>query len=306
MSQQLVAPRASDPPGAVGYPLVLTGPDQSPAKHLTGVMVTVLAFVILVPLTSQLILRITWLARGRPPFDDYSSEAMAYVLPEGLAASHLGLAMLIPISLLAVRYLHGRSPGWLVSVQPGFRWRYLAATLLVALVVLNGVLWLSFLAIELPVFQAPQPQWAVFLGIILITSPLQALAEEFFFRGYVLQALGSAFNQAWVGIIGSTLLFALFHGVQNPALFVDRLAFGVLVGWLVLRTGGLEAAIGAHVVNNVFAFGYGIFTGGVAATKAISVIGWDKAFFDVLGFGLFAVAAWWVGRRMNVATVTPD
>nr|WP_255622255.1 CPBP family intramembrane glutamic endopeptidase [Tessaracoccus sp. OS52] len=214
--------------------------------------------------------------------------------------------MLIPISLLAVRYLHGRSPGWLVSVQPGFRWRYLAATLLVALVVLNGVLWLSFLAIELPVFQAPQPQWAVFLGIILITSPLQALAEEFFFRGYVLQALGSAFNQAWVGIIGSTLLFALFHGVQNPALFVDRLAFGVLVGWLVLRTGGLEAAIGAHVVNNVFAFGYGIFTGGVAATKAISVIGWDKAFFDVLGFGLFAVAAWWVGRRMNVATVTPD
>lgn len=305
MSQQLLTPDSDEPAGGLEYPLVLAEPVRNPVKPIMGVLLGILAFVIVVPVVSQLVLRLTWLFRGRPPFEQYQAEAMAYELPEGLVASHLGLAMLIVISVLLVRYLHGRGWGWLVSVEPGFRWRYLLACLLVALVVLNAVLWLSFAVIEMPRFQAAQADWAVFLAIILVTSPIQAAAEEVFFRGYVLQALGTAFNQAWVGIVGSALLFALFHGVQNPALFANRLAFGLIVGVLVWRTGGLEAAIGAHIINNVFAFGYGIFTGGVAATKATSAIGWDKAFFDILGFGLFALAAWWVGRRMNVATTTP-
>lgn len=305
MSQQLFTPEADEPSGGLGYPLVLTEPVRNPVKPIMGVLLGVLAFVILVPVVSQLVLRLTWLLRGRPPFEQYQADALAYELPEGLLASHLGLAMLIVISVLLARYLHARGWRWLVSVQPGVRWRYLLACLLVALVVLNAVLWLSFAFVEMPAFQAPQANWAVFLAIILVTSPIQAAAEELFFRGYVLQAVGTAFQQAWVGIVGSALLFALFHGVQNPALFVNRFAFGLVVGFLVWRTGGLEAAIGAHVVNNVFAFGYGIFTGGVAATKATSAIGWDKAFFDVLGFALFALAAWWVGRRMRVATTTP-
>lgn len=305
MTQQLFTPQAEAPAGGLAYPLALTERVRNPVKPIMGVLLGVLAFIILVPVVSQLVLRLTWLLRGRPPFEQYRADALAYELPEGLVASHLGLAMLVVISLLLVRYLHARGWKWLVSVQPGVRWRYLLACLLVAIVVLNGVLWLSFAVLGMPEFAGPQANWAVFLGIILVTSPIQAAAEEFFFRGYVLQALGTAFQQAWVGVLGSALLFAFFHGVQNPALFVNRFAFGLLVGLLVWRTGGLEAAIGAHVVNNVFAFGYGIFTGGVAATKATSAIGWDKAVFDVLGFGLFALAAWWVGRRMQVATATP-
>lgn len=304
MSQGLFTPEAEAPSGGLEYPLVLTEPVQNPVKPIVGVLLGVLAFVLVVPLVSQLVLWATWLLRGRPPFEQYRAEALAYELPEGLVASHLGLGMLVVISVLLVRYLHARGWGWLASVQSGMRWRYLLACVLVALVVLNGVLWFSFALLGMPQFGSAQPGWAVFLAIILVTSPLQAAAEEFFFRGYVMQALGTAFQRAWVGIIGSALLFALFHGVQNPALFTNRLAFGLLVGVLVWRTGGLEAAIGAHVVNNVFAFGYGIFTGGVAATKATSAIGWDKAFFDVLGFGLFAVVAWWVGNRMDVATRT--
>lgn len=307
MSQPLF-PAVGSPPGGVTYPLSLTGngPGQSPVRLIVGLMLGLSLFFLAVPLVAQAILGVAWLLRGRPsPFADYYSSAMGYEVPEGLLASHLGLAMLIVISVLAVRYVHGRHPRWLVSVQPGWRWRYLALCLVVALVVLNGVLWLSFAASGYPQFQAPQAGWVWFAVVICLTSPLQAAAEEFFFRGYVLQALGSATGRAWVGVVASALLFAALHGVQNPALFVDRLAFGFLAGWLVLATGGLEAAIAAHVVNNVFAFGYGIFTGGVAATKATTAIGWDKAFWDVAGFGLFALVAWWLGRRLNVATTTP-
>lgn len=274
-------------------------------QPILGVMLGILGYALFVPTIATLVLRLTWLLRGRPPFDDYRAAAMAYEFPEGLVASHLGLAFLIVIAVVLVRYLHGRSPVWLVSVQPGFRWRYLVICLIVAVVVLNGVMWGSFLLLGGPAFQSAQPGWPWFLLVILVFSPLQAAAEEFFFRGYILQAIGSGSGSAWIGIVGSALLFAMFHGVQNPALFVDRLAFGLLAGWLVLRTGGLEAGIGAHIANNLFAFGYAIFTGGVAATKAVTEIGWDKAAVDVLGFGLFALAAAWVGTRLNVATRTP-
>lgn len=305
MSQPLVRATSSEPPAGLDYPRVLTGPDQEPIKAVMGIMAGILGFLILVPLVPPLVLRVGWLFRGRPPYSEYAASAMAYELPEGILASHLGLATLIGVSVLLVRYLHGRRPRWLVSVQPGFRWRYLVICLGVALVVLNGVLWASFLVVDRPTFGPPQAGWVAFLVVILLGSPLQAAAEEFFFRGYVLQALGSAFNQAWVGIIGSAALFAFFHGVQNPALFAHRFAFGIIVGWLVWRTGGLEAAIGAHIINNIFAFGYALFTGGVAATRAVTAIEWDKALFDILAFAAFAAVAWWVGRRLSVATTTP-
>lgn len=305
MTAPILAARVAEPPSGVRYPLVLSGPDQTPMRPIVGVMLGILGFAVFVPTIAGLVLRVTWLFRGRPPFDDYRAAATAYEFPEGLVASHLGLAVLIVISVVLVRYMHGRSPVWLVSVQPGFRWRYLVICLLVATLVLNAVMWASFPLVGMPTFQSAQAGWPWFLLVIVLFSPLQAAAEEFFFRGYVLQAIGSGSGSAWVGIVGSALLFALFHGVQNPALFVDRLAFGLLAGWLVLRTGGLEAGIGAHIVNNLFAFSYGIFTGGVAATKAVTQIGWDKAIFDVVGFGLFALAAAWVGTRLNVATRTP-
>lgn len=291
----------------VSYPLVLDdGPEGSPMRPILGVLVGVVSFALLVPLIAQLVLMLTWVLRGQPPFDEYRASALAYVLPEGLVASHLALGSLLVVAVLLVRLLHGRNPEFLASVQPGMRWRYLLICLVVALVVINGVLWISFLVLERPAFQPAQPGWWTFLAAILLFAPLQAAAEEFFFRGYVLQAFGSAFRNPWVGIFASAVLFAMFHGTQNPALFAHRLGFGLLAGWLVWRTGGLEAAIAAHIVNNLFAFGYGIFTGGIAATKAVTEVGWDKAAFDILGFGLFVACAWWVGRRMNVATTTPS
>ena len=52
------------------------------------------------------------------------------------------------------------------------------------------------------------------------------------------------------------LLFALAHGLgQSAPVFFDRFAFGVVAGILVIRTGGLEAAIAMHVLNNFLAFG---------------------------------------------------
>ena len=49
----------------------------------------------------------------------------------------------------------------------------------------------------------------------------------------------------WTALLVTSGLFALAHGVQNFPLFFDRFMFGMIAGWLIIHTGGLEAGI-AH------------------------------------------------------------
>lgn len=294
-----------DPPSGLSYPLALRRPGFSTFTDVFGGLLAFIAFALVVPLVSALVLRVGFLMRGGGDFAQYSAAASAYELPEGPAAGHLALSALIPVTILLVRYVHGVRPRWLASVQPGMRWRYLAMSLVVAAVVLNAVLWASFATGEMPVFHGGQEGWVAFAVMVALTAPLQVAAEEVFFRGYLLQVIGSATGRAWAGVVGSALVFALLHGVQNPALFAHRLAFGLVAGALVVVTGGLEAGIAAHVVNNVAAYGYAIFTSSVAELRGVTSITWAEAAWNVAGFAVFGVAAWWLGRRLRVATVTP-
>ena len=272
-------------------------------KLVMGLLGAFLAFLVVVQLLVRVVLGIGWFLRGQPDFREYQSLALAYELPDGILASHLGIAGLLLFVLLIHRYWHGRKAIWVISVQPGGRWRYLLICFVVAAAVLNVVMWL--MRGGNMAWQASQPDWAIYLALILITSPLQAAAEEFFFRGYLQQAIGSLAGRAWVGVACSSLVFAIFHGDQNVALFAHRLGFGLIAGTLVWATGGLEAAIAVHVANNVFAFGYALFTGGVATLKATSAISWEAACSDLASFAVFGALAWWIGRRMHVATLTP-
>ena len=242
-------------------------------------------------------------------YRDYFTDAFAFRNPLGMLAVNLGIATLIPIAWGLLMVVHQVRPRWLSSVAPGIRWRYLLGCLVIALVTLNGALLLSTLVQEPLKFGVQQGFWG-FLVVIVLTSPIQAVAEEIFFRGYLLQALGSLVRTPWFGVIVSSVVFALLHGTQNLPLFVDRLAFGLLAAILVWRTGGLEAGIAAHVVNNVCAYVIAGLTSSIAALKAIREIGWLDTVFDVGGFALFALLAYlfWtrlkLRRRVDLSAVT--
>ncbi len=283
------------------YPLVLRGPGYQPGRSVLGVVFGLSLFVLATGIVSQLVVLLGWgLAGGDVVRADYARQARAFERPVGMLGANLGIAMLIPIACVIIWFVHRVHPRWLLSVGPGLRWRYLLVCLGVALVSLNGVLLLSQLAVpERPVVGL-QPGFWGFLVVILLTSPLQAAAEEIFFRGYLMQALGSLVAQPWFGVVVSSVVFALLHGTQNLPLFVDRLAFGLLAAVLVWRTGGLEAGIAAHVANNVLAYLFAGATTGIAALKAVREIGWLDALFDVGGFALFAVLAYLAFRALRV------
>ncbi|GAA1377396.1 CPBP family intramembrane glutamic endopeptidase [Luteococcus sanguinis] len=293
-----------DPPAGVDYAQVTTGPDAQPASSMVGALMGLAGYFVVVPLVAQLVIALGWYAVGRPStLASYTAEALRFEHPIGMFASHLALALLIPIAILVTRWIAGRHPKWLASVQPGVRWRYLLACFVIAAVLLNAVLLVG--RIGTPWQPDPQANVWGWLLLVLLTSPFQAAAEEVFFRGFLLQSFGALARNRWAGVVASALIFALMHGTQNLPLFLDRLGFGLLAGWLVLRTGGLEAGIGCHVANNLFAFGWAAFFGGIATARTTQVIGWGNAASDLFGFALFAAIAWWLAGRMNLATRTP-
>ena len=291
------------PPDGSAYPLVLRGPGYQGARSVLGLVFGLSLFLLLTSVVSQLVVAVGWaLVAGNQPYAGYVRSAFAFERPVGMLGVNLGLATLIPIACVLVWIVHRVHPRWLLSVGPGLRWRYLLVCAGIALISLNGALLVSRLGADLPDFGA-QPGFWGFLVVIVLTSPLQAAAEEIFFRGYLMQALGSLVAQPWFGVVVSSVVFALLHGTQNLPLFVNRLAFGLLAGVLVWRTGGLEAGIAAHVVNNVCAYLLAGMTTGIATLKAVQGIGWVDAAFDVGGFALFAGLAYLAFRALRMRSV---
>lgn len=289
------------PPDGAAYPQILRGESYVWWRSLLGAVFGVSMFILLTSVVSRALVTLFWaLSAPDYPYADYYNEAFRFERPAGMVATNLGIATLIPIAWVLMAGVHQVRPRWLSSVQPRIRWRYLLGCLLVAVVALNGVLLLSTTVDGEPLRISPQPGFWGFLVVIVLTSPLQALAEEVFFRGYLLQALGSLVARPWFGVVVSAAVFALLHWGQNPALFATRFAFGLLAGVLVWLTGGLEAGVAAHIVNNVCAYAIAGLTSSIAALAKIRETTWLDAAFDVGGFALCALGAYGLFRLLHL------
>ncbi|MFC7585063.1 CPBP family intramembrane glutamic endopeptidase [Nonomuraea antimicrobica] len=82
---------------------------------------------------------------------------------------------------------------------------------------------------------------------ILFLAVLTPIGEEFLFRGVLTNALLR--YGPLVGVLGSSAVFALFHGVNIilPAAFV----VGVVAAELMRRSGSIWPAVAVHAVNNL-------------------------------------------------------
>lgn len=300
-----------DPPSGLSYPLVLRIPGHPWWRSALGVLIGLLLYILLGQVITQVVVGIGF-ATSRPDatWTDYYASALRFELPVGLLATNLAITALVPLSILLVAWLHGVRPRWLFSVQPGVRWRYLLISLFIAAIGLAAGLALSTAAEGSTVAEGgsltfhPQQGFWWFLPVILITSPIQAVGEEVFFRGYLTQALGSMVANRWFGVVVSAAVFTAFHGSSNPKLIADRLAFGLLAAILVTLTGGLEAGIAAHIMNNVMAFTLAGLTTSISQVATVTSITWAQAGFDILGFLIVAALTWLLARKMKLATRT--
>ncbi len=287
-------------------------------RSLVGsLLVLVLVFAV-VPLIAGGIALVALLASGSTTTEATAVlDVTAEATPAGLALLNIVIALAIPVVWAVSWWLHRLKPRWLSSVGPRLRWRYLLVCLGLAVVALVASLGVGLL---LPLAPGESPVGGVneftdqtrnFLIVIVLLTPLQAAGEEYLFRGYLTQAFGSLVwarraSQA-LAVLGPALIFALFHGLsQDAPVFFDRFAFGVVAGILVIRTGGLEAAIAMHVLNNFLAFGLALAFGDL--TTALTATGgssWWMILSTLTQSLVYLALATWAARAMGMVHVGP-
>jgi uncharacterized protein len=300
-------------PGGLPYHLVLLGGRPGWWRGILGMLTLAVGTYVIAPAVWLFPFTAWFIIDGQDvgksvdallDFSDPSPLSLAYLL--------LTLASAIPIAWFTIRVLHGLRPRWLASVAPRLRWRFLLACFGVSLVALILSLVLSAMvpgqAEGQEVSGSPNP-WndtlRDFVLVIALLTPLQAAGEEYAFRGYLTQAFGGLFRNRTAAVVGPALLFAIAHGAgQSFPIFFDRLAFGLVAGTLVILTGGLEAGIAFHVVNNWLAFGLAVAFFDLGSALNPTGGSWWDVPVTIIKSLVYLGLALFLARRMGLATRT--
>jgi membrane protease YdiL (CAAX protease family) len=303
--------RAHPHPEPRSYPLILRTWDYRWWKPVLGILLGVLAFLVLQTLLTVILVIGALVEGGSAPLSDRVTEAASLdtVTPWSMLYVNLGLASLVLVAWLVMRVVHRLRPRWLSSVLPGMRWKFFFACLGLSVVALFVALVVGALLPHDPntvegSARMPTGQLLVTAIVILLTTPLQAVGEEYAFRGYLMQAFGSLSRSRVVALLATSGLFALAHGAQNAPLFIDRFAFGLMAGLVVILVGGLEAGIALHVFNNLLAFGIAIAYDQLDSTLTVSETSWWQLPVTIAQNGVFLLLVLLVARRMGLRNTT--
>ncbi|USY19994.1 CPBP family intramembrane metalloprotease [Nocardiopsis exhalans] len=180
------------------------------------------------------------------------------ITPVNQAAGLLGLAMLLPWSMLIQRWLYGVRGASLHSVRSLFRPEVFGRSLMIILPI-----WVVYMTVF--TFLAPyeQTDWlytdlVLMFAVVMLLAPLQSAGEEYGFRGLafrVAASWGRGPRAALIlGVVVSSLLFMVAHAAFDPWLNLYYFVFGATLALISWRTGGLELAVVIHAVNNTVAF----------------------------------------------------
>lgn len=174
-------------------------------------------------------------------------------------ALNASILMLLVAVVIAVVVLHRRSWRTLVTPYPAIDWRR---------VMLGGGAWgvlLLFGAVAESLMVPGRYAWTAdwsqllpFVVVALLLTPLQCLAEELMFRGYLVQGLARLSRRPAFLAVTSSILFTLPH-LFNPEveaygawiMAANYFAMALFLATIALRDGRLELAIGAHTSNNL-------------------------------------------------------
>lgn len=234
----------------------------------------------------------------------------------GTALDLTYIALVLPLVLLAALWPGRRPAGTVSSVTGRLRWRWLAWCLLAALPATALLVVVSFFLPGDPSGSEESSAWVGWgtflasLAMLTVLVPLQSAAEEYLFRGWLLQTAGAFVRAPWFAVLPQAVLFAAAHGWGTVWGFIDLLVFGLVAGWLSIRTGGLEASVALHAVNNLVAFGLSaVFVGGLESDETAADASWPLAVTDMGTTLLYAAIVLWLTRRrspQNLSSPPPE
>tara|TARA_B100000900_G_scaffold80065_1_gene64464 strand:- start:2964 stop:3677 length:714 start_codon:yes stop_codon:yes gene_type:complete len=173
----------------------------------------------------------------------------------------LGFAGMLLGVFISTKYLHKNSIRELTTSRDKIDWSRVFYSFSIW-----GLITVPLIMLDTTIISPENYEWnfnfnsfIILLGIVIIWIPIQTSAEEYLFRGYLMQGVGVISGTRWLPLIFTSLAFGLMH-YANPEIdklgnmvYVFYIGSGLFAGIMTLMDEGMELALGWHAANNSFA-----------------------------------------------------
>ena len=210
-------------------------------------------FASLVYLVTSLVFHTTATSTGYDNLDFYSAA--------GAFFNCTIEAIYIPAFLLGALIVKDRPFSSYFSSMGGWRWKTFLKTLAAGFVIFGIPTIIKFL-LNGKIAEMRFTAGGLILLILLI--PLQAVAEELLYRGFITQTVSSWFKLPVSGLIVQTIAFAAIHP-YNTVGVISVATSAVIYGLICIYSRGIESSTTLHIMNNLIqlimgGLGFGILT----------------------------------------------
>ena len=158
----------------------------------------------------------------------------------------LSVIVMIPALYIATKIVRDRPFSSYASSRGGWNFKlYLKALIIpfIALMVFQGI------DVVINGADGTYHFSILFLIASLILVPLQCTAEEFVYRGLIMQTFGSWFKIPVLAILLQSIIFTVSHGYNSLGL-IEIFVSGIIFGFLTWKTNGIEVSSAMHTANN--------------------------------------------------------
>lgn len=224
-------------------------------RYLIGVMIIIIAVIV-----GQFPLGIAVLLEGGYEMVNMTEMQMLQLLDSNLSLFLILLSFAAGLGAIffVVKVLHSQPIKALTTSRKKIDWgRFFFAFGLVAIFAIATTLVDYYTNPQDYVINFQPKPFFIMLVIAVIMIPLQTSFEEYLFRGYLMQGIGTLFKNRWSPLIITSLVFGSLH-FFNPEvtklgniIMFYYIGTGFLLGIMTLMDDGMELALGFHAGNNL-------------------------------------------------------
>ncbi|MBO6111186.1 MAG: CPBP family intramembrane metalloprotease [Methanobrevibacter sp.] len=209
----------------------------------------------------------------------------------GQIFTDLGVIIMIPSLYIAVKIVKDRPFSSYASSRGGWNYKLYFKSLVIPFIIM-----IIFEGISLA-FNGAEGTNHFSIGffiVCLILVPLQCIAEEYVFRGLIMQTFGSWLNIPVLAVVLQSIVFGIMHG-YNSLGNITIVISGLLMGILAWKSNGIEVSSAMHTANNLclalfVMFGLSSTSSTIKLTDTVLAIAMDVIIF---------AAMYYVGMKTN-------
>ena len=203
-----------------------------------------------------------------------NSTSTYYYSGPGLLMRVGGVAGMLPALALAERIVRGRPFSSYSSSRGGWNWAAFVKCLVLAVVVFGAESVAMILGLPDPGADGINKFTIIGAILCIVVVPLQAAAEEYIYRGLLMQAIGSWTKLPALAVVLSAIIFGISHSSYDVLGITATGIAGLGFAFLAWYSRGLEASSAAHAANNLSVFifsGLGLGSGGSGGIEMVLI-----------------------------------